>query len=184
MKTKVVTDKKLYDNYLKYDLITIERPNTILGVWITNHNFKSKKNNENLEIKGEYEINVWYSYANNTKTNVVTRIIKYNEIIPSIFNANDNYHIRALGNPNCNKANIEDDVIIIEIFKQFEIEIINEVEIIEEKPKKIEELSIAKKIKQNYGKEYSLTHQEFFIQDKINEIIKVLNHLAEKNDSE
>lgn len=53
-------------------------------------------------------------------------------------------------------------------------------------PKRIEELSVKKCIKKNYGIDYSLSHQEFVIQEKINELIKAFNRyecLIEKSDS-
>ena len=177
MKIRAVTNKMIYDNYIKYDLTTNEKPNTILGIWILNHKFKSKKNNEDLEIKGEYEVNVWYSYSNDTKTNIATRKIEYNEIIPKIFNQTSNYSIKLLGNPSCSKENIEDDVIIVEIFKQFEIEVIDEIEIIEDKPKKIQKMG-------------QLTpQQEIYktvrnIYNKLDELIEQVNYLGEKSDKE
>lgn len=54
-------------------------------------------------------------------------------------------------------------------------------------PKRIEELSIKKSIKKNYGIDYSLSHQEFFIQEKMNELIKSFNRyecLIEKSDKD
>ncbi len=176
MKTRAVTNKMIYDNCIKYDLTTNEKPNTILGVWITDQKFKSKKDNEDLEIKGEYIINVWYSYSNDTKTNVVTRKIEYNEIIPKIFNQTSNYSIKLLGNPSCNKENIEDDVIIVEIFKQFVIKVIDEIEIKipEDEPKKIEKMG------------QLVSQQEIYktvrnIYNKLDELIEQVNYLLEKS---
>ena len=195
MKTKAVTNKAIYDNCIKYDLTTSEKPNTILGIWITDHKFKSKKNNEDLEIKGEYEVNVWYSYSNDTKTNIATRKIEYNEIIPKIFNQTSNYSIKLLGNPSCSKESIEDDVIIVEIFKQFEIEVIDEIEIIEDKPKKIQKMTLKG---ENIGYGVMKEWLDFTPNDneqkicsaieeigiKINELIEQVNYLGEKSDKE
>lgn len=191
MKTKAVTNKKIYDNYLKYDVTTDTKPNVILGSWVINHDFKSKRNNEDLEIKGEYEINIWYAYADNTKTDVVTKKIEYNEIVPKLFNETSTYSIKILGNPSCNKVDIEDDVIIIEIFKQFEIEVIDEIEIkiIENKPKKIEKI----KFPENWNEHRDMTFEEFrkaykinfkITVNTINELIDQVNYLREKSDKE
>lgn len=61
-------------------------------------------------------------------------------------------------------------------------------EVIEYKePKRIEELSITRSMKKNYGIDYYLSHQEFFIQEKINELVKISNKyvsLLEKVDSD
>lgn len=175
LKTKAVTNKKIYDNYLKYDLVVSKKPNTILGSWIINHNFKGKKNNENLEIKGEYEINVWYSYDDDTKTDVITRKIEYNEIVPKIFNDKSTYHIKSLGNPKCNKTYIENDIIIVETFKQFEIEVIDEIEIkLEDKPEKIDD----------FVTECTCSELDFQMIDYLDEIKKTVNYLLEKSDKD
>ena len=52
-------------------------------------------------------------------------------------------------------------------------------EVIEYKePKRIEELSITRSMKKNYGIDYYLSNQEFFIQEKINELVKISNKHA------
>lgn len=45
-------------------------------------------------------------------------------------------------------------------------------------PERIEKLSIKKSIRRNYGIDYSLSHQEFFIQEKINELVEISNKYA------
>lgn len=184
MKTKAVTDKKIYDNNLKYTLVTKETPNTILGVWIINHDFKSVKVGNDLQIEGSFEVNVWYSYADNTKTNVATRIVTYSETIPKIFNDDSDYSLRVLGNPTCRDSSIEDGVILVEVFKQFEIEVIDEIEIKEEieKPQEI-------KIFQDYtskGKLHdyiNIDGNKYAISVPQREIIKGLNYLLKKEEN-
>ncbi len=158
MKTKAVTAEKIYGNIKKYNLITENMPSTVLGVWVINHKFESTKLEEDLRIEGEYEVNVWYSYGDNTKTDVVTKVIAYKEVVPNIFNDTSDYYLKSLGIPNCQKTYIEHEKLIVEVSKQFEIEIVNEIDlkidgenkIIEEveKPKKIEPLEIHHNIKQ------------------------------------
>ncbi len=57
---------------------------------------------------------------------------------------------------------------------------IEEVDIQEIENEDIEEMFIKKKMKQNYGVDYKLTHQEFFIQEKINELVKEVNKLRKE----
>lgn len=45
-------------------------------------------------------------------------------------------------------------------------------------PERIEELSISRSMKKNYGIDYHLSHQEFFIQEKINELVRISNKYA------
>ena len=58
------------------------------------------------------------------------------------------------------------------------VSIMHDEDIICKEPKRIEELSIAKSMKKNYGINYLLSHQEFFIQEKINELVKISNKYA------
>ena len=71
--TKAVIGKgKKYfkDNYS----ISIENtPTTILGCWVINHKFKGYKTNEKIGVSGSYDVNIWYSYDNDSKTAVTTR---------------------------------------------------------------------------------------------------------------
>ncbi len=57
-------------------------PNTILGCWVINHKFKAHKVGDVVEVVGSYDIDVWYSYENNTKTDVAKAEIKYVEPVP------------------------------------------------------------------------------------------------------
>ena len=42
-------------------------PTTVLGCWVINHTFSGEKINNIVNITGSYDINVWYSYDNDTK---------------------------------------------------------------------------------------------------------------------
>lgn len=186
MKTKAVTNKKTYDNYLQYGLVGEESPNTILGVWITNHKYKGIKNENNLHLEGSFEINVWYSYDDNNKTNVKTRIVTYNENILSIFNEKSYFGIKVLGEPICHETYIEDGKIIVEVFKQFEIEVIDEIEILEETSEKIDKLSYQQignwHLEQHDYVEFTRAIDKQIQQmgNKINELIDKVNYLLEK----
>ncbi|MCK6257091.1 outer spore coat protein CotE [Fictibacillus sp. WQ 8-8] len=58
------------------------RPTSILGSWIINHSYKaSRQSDDTVEVEGHYDINVWYSYNNNTKTEVVTETVGYKDSI-------------------------------------------------------------------------------------------------------
>lgn len=57
-------------------------PNSILGCWVINHAYSAVKAGDAVEITGSYDINVWYSYANNSKTDVAKENLSYVEKIP------------------------------------------------------------------------------------------------------
>ena len=104
-----------------------DKPDTILGCWIINHNFNGILNNKDVLVNGKYDINVWYSYDNNTKTNVAKYTYNYNDILNTNFNSNidtKEVKVRSLSNPSVNDAKIEDNQIKLEVSKELATEVI------------------------------------------------------------
>ena len=104
-----------------------DKPDTILGCWIINHNFNGILNNKDVLVNGKYDINVWYSYDNNTKTNVAKYTYNYNDILNTNFNSNidtKEVKVRSLSNPSVNDARIEDNQIKLEVSKELATEVI------------------------------------------------------------
>ena len=56
-------------------------PSTILGCWVINHNFSGTKSNNQIVINGSYDVNIWYSHDNDTKTEVLKETNTYREVI-------------------------------------------------------------------------------------------------------
>ena len=56
-------------------------PSTVLGCWVINHNFSGQKEGSTVIVSGSYDINIWYSYENDTKTDVVKETFSYKEKI-------------------------------------------------------------------------------------------------------
>ena len=71
--------KKYFKN--KYSVTSDVLPSTILGCWIINNKFKGSVQGDDVLVNGSFDINIWYSYDNDTKTNVINQNIKYNEVI-------------------------------------------------------------------------------------------------------
>ena len=105
--TKAVVGKgKKYfkDNYS----IDVENtPTTILGCWVINHKFKGYKTNEKIGVNGSYDVNIWYSYDNDSKTTVVNKNITYNDLfnikakeVPDL-NQDTDIIVRTLKQPTC-----------------------------------------------------------------------------------
>ena len=46
---------------------------SVLGCWVINHSFSGSIINNNIEVNGSYDVNIWYSYDNDTKTAVATK---------------------------------------------------------------------------------------------------------------
>lgn len=121
--------KKFYKN--TYTVDTEIAPNTILGCWIINHNFAGTESNDKININGSYDINVWYSYDNDTKTTVLNKKIDYNETVSvnqketTDTNTKD-IIIRSLKQPTVSNATIKDNRIELEVEKELGIEIVGD----------------------------------------------------------
>ena len=100
-------------------ITTKNTPSTVLGCWVINHNFNGVKQNARVSIGGSYDINIWYSYDNDTKTDVIKETYNYNEIV-KMHNENNQYDdasiiVRSLSDPKCVKVSIDNDKIIYQV---------------------------------------------------------------------
>ncbi len=108
-------------------------PSTILGCWVINHNFNGSKNGDQIQIHGSYDVNIWYSYDNDTKTEVLKQTETYNEVVhmrPREEEANgEEIIVRSLKQPNCIKVDIDGDKINYTIEKELGIELVGDVKV-------------------------------------------------------
>ena len=72
-KAVVGKGKKYYKNTYTIDVGT--PVSTVLGAWIINHKFSGKEIGKKIEIDGSFDVNLWYSYDDDTKTSVVKKNI-------------------------------------------------------------------------------------------------------------
>lgn len=132
-KTVIGKGKKTFKN--DYELTTDTDVDTVLGCWVINHKIHGKKDEEYIKINGSYDINIWYSYDNNTKTNVVSKKMYYEEKVRvkvrenSDLNDNSEIIIRSLKNPTCIDVSNEDKTIKYTISKELGIEIVGDAKI-------------------------------------------------------
>ena len=98
---------------------------SILGCWIINHKFGARKCDNSVAVKGVYDINVWYSFADNTQTEVARQTIEYDDqvnvhrTIRDCLYEGDEVIARTIQQPTCVDARIEDGEIVVEV--EFEI---------------------------------------------------------------
>lgn len=126
-KTVLGKGKKAFTTNNKIDLEN--EASTILGCWVINHKFSGEKNNDKVNIVGSYDINIWYSYDNDTKTDVIKKTDTYNETV-TIKNNNDITNeeviIRSLKQPSCTNVEIDGNTINYTINKELGIELIGD----------------------------------------------------------
>lgn len=107
-------------------------PSTVLGCWVINHNFKGYPSGGKIIIDGDFDVNIWYSYDNDTKTNVINKKINYSNSSSIRLKDNANLSndqeviIRSLKQPTCSKVEIKDGLIEFTIDKELGIEIIGD----------------------------------------------------------
>ena len=108
-------------------------PTTVLGCWVINHNFSGSVSNGVVAINGSYDINIWYSYDNDSKTEVLKETKRYTETInvQGIDNdlSNQEVIIRSLSGPSCVKAEIDGNNINCVVEKTLGIELVGDTKV-------------------------------------------------------
>ena len=127
-KTIVGKGKKYFNN--NYSIETIDRPTTILGCWVINHKFNGEMNNNDVMVNGSFDVNIWYSYDNDSKTNVINDTISYNDLINMKSkiktNTDSEIIVKALKQPECVNATINGKKISFNIEKELGIEVVGD----------------------------------------------------------
>lgn len=131
-KTIIGKGKKKFND--EYEINVDTEIDTVLGCWVINHKIKGKKDNDYVKINGNFDINIWYSYDNNSKTNVVSKKVFYEEKvkvkIPDDREIDDtDVIIRSLKNPTCVDVSCEKSTIKYTISKELGIELIGDTKI-------------------------------------------------------
>ena len=71
--TKAVIGKAKKNSTNKFLLTPEEIPNTVLGCWVINNSFSGSNSLGSVLVNGTFDVNVWYSYDNDSKTAVATK---------------------------------------------------------------------------------------------------------------
>ncbi|WP_067838368.1 outer spore coat protein CotE [Amphibacillus sediminis] len=114
------------------------QPSSILGCWIINHLYNAKRRGDEIvEVSGSYDINVWYSYNDHTKTEVVTERVTYTDPIKlsvkdkQTVGSQIEVYAKALQQPNSINCSIEksDRKIKTEVEREFLVEVIGDTKV-------------------------------------------------------
>ncbi len=113
-----------------------EIPTTILGCWVINHNFSGVKAGDEITIQGSYDVNIWYSYDHDTKTNVLKEKNTYSEVVhirprddSDTTIGSEDIIVRSLKQPSCTKVEIDQGEIVYTIEKELGIELVGDVKV-------------------------------------------------------
>ena len=126
--TKAVKNKckKRFTN--NFTVTIDDEPNTILGCWIINHQFRGINNGDNVTVNGSFDINIWYSYGHNKKTGVYASTISYTNLMNCNLdiNQNDEVVVKALKQPTVSNVKIEGNNVVVDVEKELGVEVIGE----------------------------------------------------------
>lgn len=130
--TKTVVGKGRKTFKTNHSLTPENTPNTVLGCWVINHTFTGTNRKNEVTVNGSFDVNVWYSYDNDSKTAVTTRNFNYQEILrlrvkdyDSLSNDNE-IIVRSLKQPTVQDVNIKDNEVHLSIEKELGVEIVGE----------------------------------------------------------
>ncbi|TBL80185.1 outer spore coat protein CotE [Paenibacillus thalictri] len=112
-------------------------PSSILGAWIINNQYEAVKSGDSVEVVGTYDINIWYSYDRNTKTDVAKETVSYVEAVPLSFldkkhkPASAEVAANATQEPNCVEASVSSNgsSVVIRVEREFKVEMIAETKV-------------------------------------------------------
>ena len=125
--TKAVIGKGKKTKSEEYVITTDEKIDNVI-----NHNFRGSIVNNSIIVNGSYDVNIWYSYNNNTKTNVMIK--KFNYEYPMNVSLKENSSltkdseiiVRTLSQPSVVDVNIDGLDIHLTIEKQLGVEVIGD----------------------------------------------------------
>lgn len=139
-----------------------------LSLKTMSHNFKGYKTNEKIGVSGSYDVNIWYSYDNDSKTTVVNKNISYNDLFNvklkenSDLSSDTDIIVRTLKQPNCSGVNINGKSITFDIEKELGVEVVGDAKVkiaIEEDEEPWEE--IEDELSENDIKEIDSVKEDF-----------------------
>ncbi|TMN23641.1 outer spore coat protein CotE [Lentibacillus cibarius] len=136
--TKAVCGKGRKFTQATHNIQPSHRASSILGCWVINHRYNAKKKSEDtVEVNGSYDINIWYSYNDNTKTEVVTERVTYTDYIPlsvkddNVLNDDFDVIAKVVQQPNCLECEIDShgNTIAVDVEREFVVQIIGETKV-------------------------------------------------------
>lgn len=161
--TKAVIGKTKKSTKDNLEIVLDNEVDNVLGCWVINNNFRGKLSNKKVNIDGSFDINVWYSYNNNTKTNVVVKNFTYNDEVnvklkdEETLTNDKEIIVRSLTNPQVSEVNSKGNVITLTLTKELGIEVVGNVKMsidtldeIDDYEEDIDSSTIDNEINENY----------------------------------
>ncbi len=133
--TKAVVGKAKKTSTNEYSLTPEQKPDTVLGCWVINHKFNGANNGGIVNLNGSFDVNVWYSYDNDTKTAVSTKTFTYTDKMPvhlkdnGVLTNKEEIIVRSLKQPTVTNVTANGDVVKLNVEKELGVEIVGDTKI-------------------------------------------------------
>lgn len=133
--TKAVIGKGKKTTNLNHSVETEDNINTVLGCWVINHTFNGINNGGKVLVNGSYDINIWYSYDNNTKTNVLVKRFNYQDTMNVKIKENGDFSntsdiiVRSLNQPSVTDVSVDGSNINLTVHKEMGVEIVGDTKV-------------------------------------------------------
>lgn len=133
--TKAVIGKGKKTTNLEHSVETEDNINTVLGCWVINHTFNGINNGGKVLVNGSYDINIWYSYDNNTKTNVLVKRFNYQDVMNVKIKENGEFSnsseiiVRSLNQPSVTDVSVDGSIIKLTVHKEMGVEIVGDTKV-------------------------------------------------------
>ncbi len=138
--TKAVISKGKKTIRIKDVVVPCDDSFSILGCWVINHEFHANFDNscvkrDRVQVEGTFEVNIWYSYDNNQKTDVARMVSDYSDVVyvrQLIQEENDDLDIiaKVTKQPTVVNACIVENGMSVDIILELVVEVIGETKIL------------------------------------------------------
>lgn len=99
------------------------------------HTFNGINNGGKVLVNGSYDINIWYSYDNNTKTNVLVKRFNYQDTMNVKIKENGDFSntsdiiVRSLNQPSVTDVSVDGSNINLTVHKEMGVEIVGDTKV-------------------------------------------------------
>ncbi|MDD2505578.1 MAG: outer spore coat protein CotE [Bacilli bacterium] len=133
--TKAVIGKTKKSTKDELTIETDQKVDTVLGCWVINNTFSGHNNRGKVNIDGNYDVNIWYSFDDNTKTNVLVRNFNYQDVVnvrlkndANLTNTNE-IIVRSLTAPSVTNVEVDGSLIKLNVEKELGVEVIGDTKV-------------------------------------------------------
>src|SRR5574344_1103210 len=131
--TKAIIGKAKKTSKNEFVITPNELPDTILGCWVINNKFEGYSNNSDIMVNGSFDVNVWYSYENDSKTAVSTQNFSYTDTLKvnlkETVSDGKEVIVRSLKQPTVTDVKISDGHINLTVEKELGVEVVGNTKI-------------------------------------------------------